>query len=225
VTRPRNGLLYVIHCDTLSLDMSSMKTLSLSERLADHTQGLILAAAITLLEKAPVHEITVRAVAAHAHISERTIFRYFATRDALLNAIAGEVSRQMALPPDPISMAELLDYPDPLYRRFEATAALTKAALHTELFSRMRTVQAQRRWESVRKVIDAHAPQRNESDRKRAAANIRYFLSATAWHYYRVYFGFGLNDTIECARTAVLQAAEGLEYQGKASISNASGRR
>ena len=96
--------------------MSSMKTLSLSERLANHTQGLILASAIDLLEKAPVHELTVRAVAGHAHISERTIFRYFATRDALLDAIAGEVSRHMALPPDPRSMSELLDYPDTLYR-------------------------------------------------------------------------------------------------------------
>lgn len=180
---------------------------------------------LTLLKQAPVHELTVRAIAARADISERTIFRYFATREALSNAIASEVSRHMALPPDPSTMAELLNYPDTLYRRFEATAALTKAALHTKLFSRMRNVQAQRRWESVRKVIYAHAPQRSESDRKRAAANIRYFLSATTWHYYRVYFGFGLNETIECARTAMLQAAEGRGGgQGRASISNASGQ-
>lgn len=200
--------------------MSTIKTLSLSERLADHTQGLILASAIDLLKQAPVDELTVRAIASGAHISERTIFRYFATREILLDAIASEVSRHMALPPDPSTMAELLNYPDTLYRRFEATAALTMAALHTELFSRMRNVQAQRRWESVRRVIDAYAPQRNESDRKLAAANIRYFLSATTWHYYRFYFGFGLNETIECARTAVLQAAEGLGRQRKASISN-----
>jgi AcrR family transcriptional regulator len=187
-----------------------MKTLSLSERLADHTQGLILASAVELLEQTPVDELTVRAVATRANVSERTVFRYFATRDVLLNAIAGEVSKHMALPPDPCTMAELLNYPDTLYRRFEATAALTKAALHTELFSRMRNTQALRRWESVRKVIDVHAPQRSEHERRLAAANIRYFLSATTWHYYRFYFGFGLTESIECARTAVLQAAEGL---------------
>lgn len=196
--------------------MSSTKTLTLSDRLANHTQALILASAIDLLKKAPVHELTVRAVAGHAHISERTIFRYFATREALLDAIAGEVTKHMALPPDPGSMAELLDYPDTLYRRFEASAALTKAALHTELFPRMRNEQARRRWESVRKVIDAHAPRRSEHDRKLAAANIRYFLSATTWHYYRFYFGFGLNESIECARTAVMQAADGLRRQRKA---------
>jgi AcrR family transcriptional regulator len=192
-----------------------MKTVSLSERLADHTQGLILASAIELLEQASLDELTVRAVAARAGISERTIFRYFATRDAFLNAIAGEVTKHMALPPDPGTMAELLNYPDTLYRRFEATAALTKAALHTELFARMRNAQAQKRWEAVRKVIDAHAPQRSEHDRKLAAANIRYFLSATTWHYYRFYFGFGLSETIECARIAVLQTAESLGRRRK----------
>ena len=67
----------------------------------------------------------------------------------------------------------------------------------------------------MRKVIDAHAPQGSEHDRKLAAANIRYFLSATTWHYYRFYFGFGLNESIECARTAVMQAADGLRRRRK----------
>jgi AcrR family transcriptional regulator len=187
-----------------------MNTASLSERLADHTQGLILASAIELLEEASVSELTVRAVAARARISERTVFRYFATRDAFLEGVAATVTSHMDLPPDPGTMADLLNYPETLYRRFEAKAALTKAALHTELFPRLRNAQAQQRWEAVRKIIDAHAPKRSEHDRKLAAANIRYFLSATTWHYYRYYFGFGLGETIESARTAVRQAVEGL---------------
>ena len=193
-----------------------MNTASLSERLADHTQGLILASAIELLEEVPVGELTMRAVAARARISERTVFRYFATRDGFLTAVATEVTRHMDLPPDPRTMEELLKYPNTLYRRFEATAALTKAALQTDLFPRMRNAQAQQRWEAVRKVIDAHAPKSSEHDRKLAVANIRYFLSATTWHYYRFYFGFGLSETIECTRTAVHQAVDGLGRRRKA---------
>ena len=161
-------------------------------------------------------ELTVRAVAARARISERTVFRYFATRDAFLEAVATEVTSHMDLPPNPGTMGELLNYPDTLYCRFEAKAALTTAALHTELFPLMRSAQAQQRWEAVRKIIDAHAPKRSGHDRKLAAANIRYVLSATTWHYYRFYFGFGLGETIECARTAVRQAVEGLRPRLKA---------
>jgi AcrR family transcriptional regulator len=193
-----------------------MNTVSLVERLADHTQGLILASAIELLEQTQVGELTMRAVAARAGISERTVFRYFATRDAFLTAVAAEVTRRMELPADPSTMDELLSYPSTLYRRFEATAALTKAALQTELFPRMRNAQAQQRWKAVGKVIDRHAPKSSEHDRKLASANIRYFLSATTWHYYRFYFGFGLDETIECARTAVHQAVQGLGRRRKA---------
>ena len=187
-----------------------MTDLSLAERLADHTQRLILDSAVELLEETSVAELTVRAVAARAGISERTVFRYFATREDFLDAVATEVSRSLALPPSPATLEELLDYPATLYRRFEAKAALTKAALHTELFHRMRNAQAGQRWVAVRQLLDRHAPKRSTRDRKLAAANIRYLLSATTWHYYRFYFGFGLDETIECAQTAIRQAVDGL---------------
>ncbi|HEU4589710.1 MAG TPA: helix-turn-helix domain-containing protein [Steroidobacteraceae bacterium] len=188
-----------------------MKTVSLAERLADHTEQLILDAAVRLLESTAVAELTIRAVAQRAHISERTVFRYFATREAFLDAVAAEVSRRFELPPSPDSIAGLVDFPDALYRRFEANSALTRAALHSELFDRMLNAPARQRWLAIGKLIDAHAPRRSERERRFAAANIRHFLSATTWHYYRFYFGFSLDDTIECAKTAIRQAVAGLE--------------
>jgi len=190
--------------------------LSLSERLADHTQGLIVASAVELLETSSVTALTVRAIAAQANISERTVFRYFATRDDLLDAVATEVGKRLALPPDPLTMDELLAYPGLLYRRFEATSALTRAALHSELFDRMRSRAAQQRWVAVRKLIDAHAPRRPEREREIAATNIRYFLSATTWNYYRSYFGFSPDKAIDCAQTALRQAVDALGPPRKA---------
>jgi hypothetical protein len=97
-----------------------------------------------------------------------------------------------------------------LYARFEAMAPLTKAVLHSELFHRIRTTQAQRRWTAVRALLDRMVPKRTAQERNFAGANIRHFLSATTWHYYRVYFGFSLEDSIQCARLAIAQALEGL---------------
>ena len=182
----------------------------LSERLADHTQGLILASAIEFLEQSPVSDLTVRAVAARAGISERTVFRYFPTRDDFLDAVAGAVSARMDLPPSPATLDELLKFPDTLYRRFDATAALTKAALHTELVTRLRSAAAQQRWVAVRALLEAHAPRRTAHARDVAAANICYQLTATTWHYYRFHFGFSLERTIECGTTVVRQSVEAL---------------
>jgi AcrR family transcriptional regulator len=188
----------------------TMSAATLSERLADHTRSLILAAAIEHLHESSVTDLTVRALAARAGISERTVFRYFATRDQLLDAVAADIAGHLDLPPSPKTIDDVLAFPERLYRRFEAKPTLSRAALHPDLVARMRSSHWRQRWMAVQALIDTHAPQHGETERKIAATNIAYFLSASTWHYYRHQFGFSLRDTIACARTAVQQAMEGV---------------
>jgi AcrR family transcriptional regulator len=190
--------------------MSSKISATLADRRNDLTRQLILDAALGMIERASVGELTVRAVAGHANISERTIFRYFPSREAFLDAIADEVRKKLELPPPPRSIEEIATAPRALYRAFEANLNLVKATLHSELFSRMRESQARTRWQAVGRLIDELAPKRSARDRKIAAANIRYYLSATTWHYYRFYFGFDLEDSIACAEMAICQTIEAI---------------
>lgn len=191
----------------------SPPVLSLSDRQNELTRRLILDAAIEILEAAPVSELTVRVVAKRAAISERTIFRYFPTRDEFLDAIADSVSARLDLPPAPRSLEELLAYPRLLYRRIEAKDRLNKAALHSELFHRMRDNQGKARWVALRKLVDQIAPDRSERARKIAATNIRYNLTGSTWYYYRFNFGLNLEDSIACAEIAVRDAIKGLGVQ------------
>lgn len=177
---------------------------------ADTTGRLILQAALDVLRQSSVTELTVREVAKVSGISERTIFRYFPDREAFLDAIADEARAQMALPEHPATLEQLLAYPGTLFARFEAAAPLVKAMLHTDLFHRMRETQAQERWTAVRRLLDREFPDAPASLRKYTAANIRYFLSASAWRYYREYFGFSLSESIASAELSIRQALEGL---------------
>lgn len=188
-----------------------MSNTTLAERQADLTRQVILAAALDTLERGSVADLTVRAVAKLANISERTVFRYFATREEFLDAVADEVRARLALPEPPRTIAELKAAPRALYGRFEATRKLTLAALHTEIFHRMRETQARTRWAAVRELVHALAPRRSQRERRLAAANIRYYLSATTWHYYRFYFDFSLEDTIAAAETAIRDTLAGLK--------------
>src|SRR3954467_15240765 len=126
-----------------------MSITTLAERHTDLTRQLILDAAVATLERASVAELTVRAVAKQANISERTVFRYFADREQFLDAVADEVRARLDLPPPPQTLAELEAAPRGLYERFEATKHLVRAALHSELFDRMRETQARTRWTAV----------------------------------------------------------------------------
>jgi AcrR family transcriptional regulator len=190
--------------------LSNAKLASLADRRNDLTRQAILDAALDTLERASVGELTVRAVAKHANISERTVFRYFASRDEFLDAVADALRVEMALPEPPRTLEELRGAPRELYRAFENKRGLVTAALHSELFHRMRETQAKTRWLAIRALLDEAAPKRSDGERRIATANIRYFLAASTWHYYRFYFGFSLKETIACAEAAIGQALDSL---------------
>lgn len=183
---------------------------TLLERQTDLTRQVILDAAVDTLERGTVTDLTVRAVAKRANVAERTVFRYFASRDEFLDAVAAEVRTRLDLPPPPRTREELMALARPLYSRLDAKSSLTRASLHSELFDRLRGRQAKDRWSAVRRVVDAIAPRRSEAERKLAAANIYYHLTATTWHYYRFYLGFSLEETISAAESAIGNTLGGL---------------
>jgi AcrR family transcriptional regulator len=178
-------------------------TISLKDRQADSTQRLILSTAVDLLETDGVTATTARAVAKKAGISERTVFRYYGSRDEFLDAIAEEAAAKMHTPPPPDDIGSLAEYASALYRRFEEWEPLLKEALHTEISKRIRATVASRRWVAVRNLIDAAAPHRSARDRKIAATNISYYLSASTWQYYRFTFALSAKETERYAMSAV----------------------
>ena len=184
---------------------------SLAQRQADLTQQLIVDSAVRLLESSSVAAVTVRAVAAAANLSERTVFRYFPTRDDLIDAVSLEVRKRLRTDvATPATVEELVATPALLYAGFEAELRLARASLHTEISDRIRASVAKTRWVAVGKIIDKAAARRSERDRRIAAANIRFFLTATAWHYYRFVMNLPPDETVECAETAIRQSLASL---------------
>lgn len=183
---------------------------SLAARHADHTRQWIIDAATDLLEENGSDAPTNAAVAQRAGVSERTVYRYFATREALLDEIAAAVSQRLETPEAPQTPEALLGYPAQLFARFEARAQLTRAALAPEVFARLRDGQAAQRRQAVRRMLQAHLPQASAAQLSLAAANIHYLLTATTWHYYRQHFQFDAEQTVLCVRQALAFQLKGL---------------
>jgi AcrR family transcriptional regulator len=183
---------------------------SLAERKNDLTRQLILDAAVDVLEHAGVSTLTMRAVAKRANISERTVFRYFATRDEFLDAVAEDARDRMALPAPPRTLEDLRRAPRLLYEALEARQKLVIAGLHSELFDRIRETAAKTRWSAVRRIVEDYAPKRPPRERKIASTNISYCLGATSWHFYRFYFRLSLEDAIACADTTIALSLDSL---------------
>ena len=195
----------------MSHSMSRPTPQSLKDAYSDQTRRLILASAIELLERRPPVQITARAVARQAGISERTVFRYFANREALLDDVAAAVVEKLAAPAPPRTLEELLAFPRVLFARFEANPGLATSALHSEIFPRIRAVAVRTRWRAVDELVAGLAPAVSPRRRRLAAANIRYLLGATAWHYYRVFFQFTAEEAVAAVEQGVRDALDGLK--------------
>jgi AcrR family transcriptional regulator len=183
---------------------------ALVARQTDLTQRLILEAALDVVAQAPADPLSVRATAKRAGMSERTVFRYFATREDLVTAAAAEFARRLDLPDPPTSLEGLLAYPEALYACFEAQGAYIRAALPSELSQRLRGKAAVGRRQAIAALLDRLAPGRPDAERRVAAANIHYHLVASTWHYYRVHFDFSPEEAVRSARTVVVQSLRGL---------------
>lgn len=157
----------------------------LRDRLRATTRECIVGAAADEVRHRGVAQLTNAAIAARAGVAERTVYRHFATREQLMSAVAAEVSRRLATPPVPDHPAALADYADELFACFEAQPELTREALQSELFAHVRDSKAAERWRALRALIDRHWPALPAQRRALAAANLRFVLAASCWHYHR----------------------------------------
>jgi AcrR family transcriptional regulator len=182
----------------------------LAARHADNTRQWIIDAATDLLEKNGSDALTNTVVAERAGVSERTVYRYFSTRDALLDEIATAVSQRLETPAMPQTPEALLGYPAQLFARFEARPELTRAALAPDVFARLRDGQAAQRRQAVLRMLQAHLPEESVAQLSLAAANIHYLLTATTWHYYRQHFQFDAAQTVLSVQQALAFQLKGL---------------
>jgi AcrR family transcriptional regulator len=145
---------------------------------ANAVRDRILQATIDVIESGG--EPNMRAVAQVAEISERTIYRYFASLDELQSAVV-PILRERASAPMAECIEELPDYIRRLFTTFDQNAqlarALTRAAWVPTNVSRSENLRA------LRKLIDAAYPKASKADRESSAVSLRVLLSASGWAY------------------------------------------
>ena len=74
----------------------------LRERHAQQTRDLILDAVTALLEERRIDEVTTREIAESAGVSERTVYRHFPDRDAILTGLSSRLVRSLGDRENPI---------------------------------------------------------------------------------------------------------------------------
>ncbi len=186
---------------------------ALQEKKAAFTQKLLLDAACELIETIDISELSFKKVSEKAGISQRTMFRYFTTREAFLDALTARLYIELDLPDIPDTVHELPNYIAVLYKKLDAQPRKVNVLLSADLLPRVLSTTAKARLEALKKLLAEAYPNCSKADITKTAANLRYVMSASSWRYYRNYFELELDTAIDCAQLLITQSLEYLEKQ------------
>jgi AcrR family transcriptional regulator len=183
--------------------MTTEPVTSLRDAYKDQTRGRILDAAIDQMTAEPGAPLTMAKVAQRAGVTERTVFRHFATRDALIGAVWPQMQKRVGSPGFPTTVAEALDSPRRLFPAFDQEAGAVRASIFSEAGVEARlSANEARRAAILACVKDACPDMAPEAATKRAAA-VQLIGSAYGWLVMKEFWGFDGEQAAEAASDAL----------------------
>ena len=157
--------------------------LALRERQVAQTREFILDAVTTLLGDRRADEVTTREIAATAGVSERTVYRHFPDRDALLEGLSQRLSRLDGVKPS-FGFGGLDDIAPTSRRLMELLDEHYVTARAEAVFNadpRRFAADTQANTREMRELMARELPELDEREQLRIAAVIRCLVSTQAW--------------------------------------------
>ncbi len=171
---------------------------SLRDSQAQRTRDLILDALTELLSEQPADQISTRAIGERAGVSQPTVYRHFADRQALLEGLSDRVASSVAARPDDARLETLDDLSAHAARDFalpdeHAVEATAEAILNADPRRLSRASRA--RSDELRRVVATSLPDYAERDHVRITALLRCLYSVQTWLRMREEFGITGNES------------------------------
>jgi AcrR family transcriptional regulator len=161
--------------------LRAMTTSTLREQNAAATRERILSAVASLIERGDIDELTVPEVAKASGISLRTIYRYYPTRDELLEAAGRWIGNELMRHPYPETLDEVAE----TYRlgvgEFAERPGLVRALALSQLGRKVRGYRRRERLAAIRKALRAEIPGLTDQELRRAEAVLAYLHNMLAY--------------------------------------------
>src|SRR3954471_21443789 len=158
-----------------------MTSISLREQHAQATRERILAAVADLLEEEELDELTMPAVAETSGVSLRTIYRYYPTREELLEAAGRWIGDEVLKHPYPRDLDEVADFFEAGARDFDERPGLVRAMAFSQLGREVRGYRRRERLEALRASLRTELPGLGEGDLRHAEAVLAYLHNILAY--------------------------------------------
>lgn len=151
------------------------------------TRDRILDAMVDVVTKQGVHAFSVQNVATAAGVAHRTVYRHFATREALLDGLDDLLERRAALEGITIpTLADISDLPrqvEAAYQSCERYRDAMRAYVVISVALGRRVPSFDRRTRTLKESLARAFPGLERKEAKAAAAILRLLLSTRSWFH------------------------------------------
>lgn len=175
----------------------------LRQGYAAQTRERILDAAIAALNDGAPEQLTIAGVAKAAGVTERTVYRHFATREDLLKAVWPRMQARMGMSGFPQDVATLIATPQKVFPRFAAEEGSVRASMASEAGREIRRSANPERQKAFLGCVREALPDLDANTRRRRAAVIQLIGSAHGWAAMKDYWGLSAEDAGQAAAEAI----------------------
>jgi AcrR family transcriptional regulator len=194
-----------------------MTSVSLREQHAEATRERILSAVADLLERGEADELTVPHVAAASGVSLRTVYRYYPTREQLLEAAGRWIGNELLGHRYPETLDEVAE----LFRvgclDFDERPGLVRAMALSQLGQSVRLRRRRERLEAIGRALRDELGELPEQELRRAEAVLAYLHNMLAYTTLREESGLCGEDIGEALAWAIRSLVEDLRRSNRTS--------
>lgn len=175
----------------------------LRERQKADTRALILEAVKRLLRDRGLAELSLASVAEEAGITERTVYRHFATREQLLEATWSAVNDRLGMRTFPGTAAELVERPLQVFPAFDEQGEIVRAMLASPQGRELRLRVNKERQAAIRAAVRDARPGMREPAFTRLCAAVQLLYSASGWATMTDYWDISSEEAGRAASEAI----------------------
>jgi len=176
---------------------------SLRAEYKEQTRVRIVDSAIELVGESGEEPLTIAAVAERAGVTERTVYRHFETRDALIRAVWRRMQSRVASEGFPRTAESLLRSPRKLFPRFDEMGELIRASIHSRAGIDIRMHSNPERTSALLASVRDALPGLDEAALRRRAAIAQLINSAQGWDVLTRFWGMSGEEAGEAASEAL----------------------
>ncbi len=194
-----------------------MRSVSLREQYAAATRERILSAVADLIERGELEELTVPAVAEASGVSLRTIYRYYPTREDLMEAAGRWIGDELLKHPYPRDLDEVADLFEAGCLDFDERPGLARALALSQLGQRVRRYRRRERLEAIGRALREEVGGVDEQELRHAEAVLAYLHNIVAYTVLREECGMSGEEIGRAIAWAIRTLVEDLRRKDRRS--------